>query len=62
MRSLRARPLVLIVEDDPDVLLILRLNLEGAGCDTTLAADGRSKTTSNTIASVKASSTPVSRP
>jgi DNA-binding response OmpR family regulator len=40
LKSLRPRPLVLIVEDDPDVLLILRLNLEGAGCDTTLAADG----------------------
>jgi two-component system response regulator MprA len=40
MRSLRTRPLVLIVEDDPDVLLILRVNLEGSGFDTTLAADG----------------------
>lgn len=40
MRPLRIRPLVLVVEDDPDVLLILRVNLEGAGFDTTLAADG----------------------
>ncbi|MDP9232212.1 MAG: response regulator, partial [Actinomycetota bacterium] len=31
---------MLIVEDDPDVLLILRVNLESAGFDTTLAADG----------------------
>lgn len=31
---------MLIVEDEPDVLLILRLNLEAAGLDTTLAADG----------------------
>ena len=40
MRSLRARPLVLVVEDDPDVLQILRVNLEAAGLDTMLAADG----------------------
>ena len=31
---------MLIVEDDPDTLLILRVNLESAGFDTTLAADG----------------------
>lgn len=40
MRSLRTRPLVLVVEDDPDVLQILRVNLEAAGLDTMLAADG----------------------
>jgi DNA-binding response OmpR family regulator len=37
---MRSRPQVLIVEDEPDVLLILRLNLEAAGLDTSLAADG----------------------
>ncbi|MFB3738463.1 MAG: response regulator transcription factor [Candidatus Velamenicoccus archaeovorus] len=37
--SLR-RPRVIVVEDDPDVLLFLRLNLESAGYDTSLAADG----------------------
>jgi DNA-binding response OmpR family regulator len=37
--SLR-RARVIIVEDDPDVLLFLRLNLESAGYDTSLAADG----------------------
>jgi two-component system response regulator AdeR len=31
---------VLVVEDDPDVLQILRVNLETAGLDTMLAADG----------------------
>jgi DNA-binding response OmpR family regulator len=31
---------VLVVEDDPDVLQILRVNLEAAGFDTMLAADG----------------------
>jgi DNA-binding response OmpR family regulator len=40
VRSLRPRPLVLVVEDDPDVLQILRVNLEAAGLDTMLAADG----------------------
>jgi DNA-binding response OmpR family regulator len=40
VRSLHGRPLVLIVEDDPDVLQILRVNLEVAGLDTMLAADG----------------------
>ena len=40
MRAHRTRPLVLVVEDDPDVLQILRLNLEAAGFDTMLAADG----------------------
>ena len=40
MRPLRSRPLVLVVEDDPDVLQILRVNLEAGGLDTMLAADG----------------------
>ncbi len=34
------RPRVVIVEDDPDILLVLRLNLELAGFETSLAADG----------------------
>lgn len=37
---MRARPLILIVEDEPDILLLLRINLESAGFDTALAADG----------------------
>ncbi|MEW6058579.1 MAG: response regulator [Actinomycetota bacterium] len=37
--SLR-RPRAIIVEDDPDILIVLRTNLEGAGFDTSLAADG----------------------
>jgi len=40
VRGLRIRPLALVVEDDPDVLQILRVNLEAAGMDTVLAADG----------------------
>ena len=40
MRPHRARPLVLVVEDDPDVLQILRINLDAADMDTMLAADG----------------------
>jgi DNA-binding response OmpR family regulator len=35
-----ARPLVLIVEDEPDMLLLLRWTLEDEGFDTCLAADG----------------------
>ena len=31
---------VLIVDDEPDVLLLLRVNMEAAGYETTLAADG----------------------
>jgi DNA-binding response OmpR family regulator len=31
---------VLIVDDEPDVLLLLRVNLEAAGYQTVLAADG----------------------
>jgi len=34
------QPRVLIVEDDPGLLLLVRSNLELAGCDTSLAADG----------------------
>jgi len=34
------RPLALIVEDEPDMLLLLRLTLEHAGFETCLAADG----------------------
>jgi len=32
--------MVLIVDDEPDVLLLLRVNLEAAGYQTVLAADG----------------------
>ena len=31
---------ILIVDDEPDVLLLLRVNLEAAGYETVLAADG----------------------
>jgi two-component system alkaline phosphatase synthesis response regulator PhoP len=34
------KPRVLVVEDEPDLLLVLRVNLEGAGFETSLAADG----------------------
>jgi DNA-binding response OmpR family regulator len=34
------RPRVLIVEDEPDMLMLLRMNLEAAGFDASLAADG----------------------
>ncbi len=37
---MRLRPHVLIVEDDPDTLLLFRVNLEHAGFMTSLAADG----------------------
>jgi DNA-binding response OmpR family regulator len=37
---MRVRPLLMIVEDEPDVLLVLRISLEASGFDTTLAADG----------------------
>jgi DNA-binding response OmpR family regulator len=33
-------PKVLIVDDEPDVLLLLRVNLDAAGYETVLAADG----------------------
>jgi DNA-binding response OmpR family regulator len=32
---------VLIVDDEPDILLLQRLNLEGAGFDVVMAADGQ---------------------
>jgi DNA-binding response OmpR family regulator len=35
------RPRVLIVEDDPDTLVILRVNLNASGIEPILAADGR---------------------
>lgn len=31
---------VLIVDDEPDILLMIRMNLEAVGFDTALAADG----------------------
>lgn len=34
------KPRVLIVEDDPDALLVLRVGLEASGFETSLAADG----------------------
>jgi DNA-binding response OmpR family regulator len=34
------RPRVLVVEDDPDLLVILRVNLTGAGLEPILASDG----------------------
>lgn len=37
---MNARRRLLIVEDEPDTLLLLRLNLEAAGFETALAADG----------------------
>jgi DNA-binding response OmpR family regulator len=35
------RPRVLIVEDDPDTLVILRVNLNASGFEPILAGDGR---------------------
>jgi DNA-binding response OmpR family regulator len=35
------RPRVLIAEDDPDTLVILRVNLNAAGMEPMLAGDGR---------------------
>ena len=34
------KPHIVIVEDDPDALLMLRVNLEAVGFETSLAADG----------------------
>jgi DNA-binding response OmpR family regulator len=34
------KPHIVIVEDDPDTLLMLRVNLEAVGFQTSLAADG----------------------
>ena len=36
---------ILIVDDQPDVLLLLRVNLEAAGYETVLAADGETALT-----------------
>ncbi|MBV8296783.1 MAG: response regulator [Acidimicrobiia bacterium] len=36
---------ILIVDDEPDVLLLLRVNLEAAGYETVLAADGETALT-----------------
>jgi DNA-binding response OmpR family regulator len=38
-------PRVLIVEDDPDTLVILRVNLQAAGIEPILAGDGRTAIT-----------------
>jgi DNA-binding response OmpR family regulator len=38
---LHGAPRVLIVEDDPDTLVILRVNLNAAGIEPILASDGR---------------------
>lgn len=35
------RPRVMIVEDDPDLLVVLRVNLQAAGFEVALAGDGR---------------------
>lgn len=35
-----AKTKVLIVDDEPDILLMMRVNLEGEGFETVLAADG----------------------
>lgn len=35
------KPRVLIVEDDPDLLVVLRINLASAGLEPILAGDGR---------------------
>ena len=35
------RPRVLIVEDDPDLLVVLRVNLQASGFEVALAGDGR---------------------
>ena len=37
---MRSRPLVLIVEDEPDILMLLRVVIEMNGYDAALAADG----------------------
>lgn len=35
------KPLILIADDDPDILAILRVGLQAKGYDTVAAADGR---------------------
>jgi two-component system alkaline phosphatase synthesis response regulator PhoP len=37
----RARPLVLVADDDADIVALVRLGLERAGMDVAAAADGR---------------------
>ncbi len=39
------KPRVLIVEDDPDLLVVLRVNLASAGLEPILAGDGRTAIT-----------------
>jgi two-component system, OmpR family, response regulator MprA len=39
------KPRVLIAEDDPDTLVILRINLQAAGIEPILAGDGRTALT-----------------
>jgi DNA-binding response OmpR family regulator len=39
--SMALKPRVLIVEDDPDLLVVLRVNLTAMGVEPILAADGR---------------------
>jgi DNA-binding response OmpR family regulator len=36
----RERPLVLVADDDPDILELVRFGLERAGCDVVQAQDG----------------------
>lgn len=38
--KIRTRPHVLIVEDEPDLLVVMRVILESAGFETSLAAEG----------------------
>ncbi len=38
--NVNARPLVLIADDDPDILLLLRVRLERSGYDVVAAHDG----------------------
>lgn len=38
--TMSRKPRIVIVEDDPDALLMLRVNLEMVGFETSLAADG----------------------
>lgn len=41
-RTLQERPQVLVVEDDPDDILLLRKVLEAQGCDVLVETDGQS--------------------
>lgn len=41
MRGPLGKPRVLVVEDDPDLLVVLRVNLHAAGIEPILAGDGR---------------------